>query len=212
MLLREVKLALFLEARAGVVLTQALDGRPILGELRRDTALGRVDGLREMLGLLVLRAGRRRGGQWVYSVGQFLFLQEQIKDIIYRDTGASTRQAPPRAATHLHITFSNFLAHLDRTEVGRHVLHRNLPRPLGSMRVCPHQLLYRRLHRKRPPELRQTVRIQPARLEPVRHPQQLLIVVHGKGGACRRHEGWDSFYDDKWILFRVRKKLNEQVR
>ena len=56
MLLREVKLAVFLEARAGVALTRDLEGRPILGELRRDTALGRVDGLREMLGLLVLRA------------------------------------------------------------------------------------------------------------------------------------------------------------
>jgi hypothetical protein len=48
-LLREVKLALFLEARAGVALTQDLEGRPILGELLRDTALGRDDGLREML-------------------------------------------------------------------------------------------------------------------------------------------------------------------
>jgi hypothetical protein len=63
-LLREVKLALFLEARAGVALTQDLEGRPILGELLRDTeqltknsvALGRDDGIREMLGLLVLRA------------------------------------------------------------------------------------------------------------------------------------------------------------
>jgi hypothetical protein len=61
-LLREVKLALFLDARAGVALTQDLEGRPILGELPRDTALGRDDRLREMLGLLVLRAGRRRGG------------------------------------------------------------------------------------------------------------------------------------------------------
>ena len=61
-LLREVKLALFLEARAGVALTRDLEGHPILGELLRDTALGRDDGLREMLGLLVLRDGRRRGG------------------------------------------------------------------------------------------------------------------------------------------------------
>jgi hypothetical protein len=49
-LLREVKLARFLEARAGVALTQDVEGRPILGELLRDTALGRDDGLREMLG------------------------------------------------------------------------------------------------------------------------------------------------------------------
>jgi hypothetical protein len=62
-LLREVKLALFREARADVVLTQDLEGRPILGELLRDTALGRDDGLREMLGLLVLRGGRLRGGR-----------------------------------------------------------------------------------------------------------------------------------------------------
>ena len=61
MLLREVKLALFLEARA-VALTQDLEGRPILGELFRDTALGRDNGLREMLELLVLRGGRRQGG------------------------------------------------------------------------------------------------------------------------------------------------------
>jgi hypothetical protein len=61
-LLREVKLALFLEARAGVALTQDLEGRPILGELFRDTALGRDNGLREMLELLVLRGGRRQGG------------------------------------------------------------------------------------------------------------------------------------------------------
>jgi len=60
-LLREVKLALLLEARACIALTQDLEGRPILGELLRDTTLGRNDGLWEMLGLLVLRAGRRRG-------------------------------------------------------------------------------------------------------------------------------------------------------
>jgi hypothetical protein len=57
LLVREVKLAPFLEARAGVALTQDLEGRPILGELLRDTALGRDDGLREMLGR-VLRGGR----------------------------------------------------------------------------------------------------------------------------------------------------------
>ena len=61
-LLREVKLAVFLEARAGVALTRDLEGRPILGELLRDTALGRDDGLRGLLSLLVLRAGGRRGG------------------------------------------------------------------------------------------------------------------------------------------------------
>jgi hypothetical protein len=61
-LLREVKLALFREARAAVALTQDLEGRPTLGELLRDTALGMDDGLREMLGLLVLRGGRRGGG------------------------------------------------------------------------------------------------------------------------------------------------------
>jgi len=58
----QVKLALLLEARAGVALTQDLEGRPMLGELLRDTALVRDDGLRGLLGLLVLRAGGRRGG------------------------------------------------------------------------------------------------------------------------------------------------------
>jgi hypothetical protein len=61
-LLREVKLAQFLEARACAALTQDLEGRPILSELLRDTALGRDDGLREILGLLVLRGVSRRGG------------------------------------------------------------------------------------------------------------------------------------------------------
>ena len=55
----QVKLALLLETRAGVALTQDLEGRPMLGELLRDTALGRDDGLRGLLGLLVLRAGGR---------------------------------------------------------------------------------------------------------------------------------------------------------
>ncbi len=54
-LLREVKLALFLEARACVALTQdlALKDDQFLSELLRDTTLVRDDGLREMLGLLV---------------------------------------------------------------------------------------------------------------------------------------------------------------
>jgi hypothetical protein len=61
-LLREVKLGLFLEARACVALTQDLEGRPILGGLLCDTVISRDDRLREMLGLLVLRAGIRRRG------------------------------------------------------------------------------------------------------------------------------------------------------
>jgi len=54
-----VKLALLREACAGVALTQDLEGRSMLGELLRDTLLGRDDGLRGLLGLLVLRAGGR---------------------------------------------------------------------------------------------------------------------------------------------------------
>ena len=54
-----VKLALLLETRACVALAQGLEGRPMLGELLRDTPLGRDDGLRGLLGLLVLRAGGR---------------------------------------------------------------------------------------------------------------------------------------------------------
>ena len=45
-----MNLSLFLAARVGVSLTQDLEGRPILGDLLRDTALGRDDGLGEMLG------------------------------------------------------------------------------------------------------------------------------------------------------------------
>ena len=37
MFLWQVKLVLLLEARAGVALTQDLEGRPMLGELLRDT-------------------------------------------------------------------------------------------------------------------------------------------------------------------------------
>ena len=43
--------------RACVALTQGLEGRPMLGELLRDTALGRDDGLAGLLGLLDLRDG-----------------------------------------------------------------------------------------------------------------------------------------------------------
>jgi hypothetical protein len=42
-LLGEVKLELLLEPRADVVLTQVLEGRPILGELLSDTVLDRDD-------------------------------------------------------------------------------------------------------------------------------------------------------------------------
>ena len=54
-----VKLALFLETRACVALAQGLEGRPMLGELLRDTLLGRDDGLRGLLGQLDLRDGGR---------------------------------------------------------------------------------------------------------------------------------------------------------
>jgi len=57
--LGQVKMSLLLETRAGVTLTLGLEGRPMLGELLRDTALGRDDGLRGLMGLLVLRAGGR---------------------------------------------------------------------------------------------------------------------------------------------------------
>ena len=53
----QVKLTLLLETRACVALAQGLEGR--LGELLCDTLLGRDDGLRGLLGLLVLRAGGR---------------------------------------------------------------------------------------------------------------------------------------------------------
>ncbi len=54
-----VKLALLLETRACVALAQGLEGRPMLGELLRDTLLGRDDGRRGLLVLLVLIAGGR---------------------------------------------------------------------------------------------------------------------------------------------------------
>jgi hypothetical protein len=41
--MREVKLVMFLEARACIALTQDLEGGPILGELLCDTVMGRDD-------------------------------------------------------------------------------------------------------------------------------------------------------------------------
>ena len=55
MFLWHVKLTLLLETRACVALAQGLEGRPMLGELLRDTLLGRDDGRRGLLGLLVLK-------------------------------------------------------------------------------------------------------------------------------------------------------------
>ena len=54
MFLGKVKLALLLEARAGIALTQGLVGGPVLGQLLRETAL-RGNGGGPVL-LLVLRA------------------------------------------------------------------------------------------------------------------------------------------------------------
>ena len=58
-LLRHVQLALLLEPRASIPLTQDLELGPVCGELLRETPLRR-DGARRS-GLLVLGAGRRRG-------------------------------------------------------------------------------------------------------------------------------------------------------
>ena len=41
-----MKLVLLLETRACVAMEQGLEGRPMLGELLRDTLLGRDDGWR----------------------------------------------------------------------------------------------------------------------------------------------------------------------
>jgi hypothetical protein len=55
-----VELALLLEARAGIALTQGLELAPVGAELLRETPLcGNGAG---QIGLLVLRAGGRRGG------------------------------------------------------------------------------------------------------------------------------------------------------
>jgi hypothetical protein len=56
-LLGQVELALLLEPRASVVLTQGLELGPVLGELLREAALRR-NGSGPTSGLLVLRAGR----------------------------------------------------------------------------------------------------------------------------------------------------------
>ena len=62
-LLGHVQLALLLEPRASVPLTQDLELRPVCDELLRETPLRR-DGARRS-GLLVLGAGRRRGSNLV---------------------------------------------------------------------------------------------------------------------------------------------------
>ena len=60
MLLRQVELALLLKTSARVALAEGLVLGPLLGELLGETAL-RLNGPWPS-GLLVLRAGRRRGG------------------------------------------------------------------------------------------------------------------------------------------------------
>jgi hypothetical protein len=60
-LLGKMVLALLLETRASVVLTQGLELGPVSAELLRETALRR--NWAGPSGLLVLRAGRRRGGK-----------------------------------------------------------------------------------------------------------------------------------------------------
>ena len=59
MFLWQVNLSLLLETRACIALAQGLEGSPMLGELLRDTLLGRDDGRRGLLGLPVLRDGGR---------------------------------------------------------------------------------------------------------------------------------------------------------
>ena len=60
MLLRQVELALLLKTRASAVLTQGLELGPVLGDLLHESAL-RWNGAGPS-GLLILRAGRHRGG------------------------------------------------------------------------------------------------------------------------------------------------------
>jgi hypothetical protein len=67
---------------------------------------------------------------------------------------------PPRPGTCTPTTHPH-AAYQDGTAVGHHVLHRDPPSPLGSMRVRPHQLLYHSLHLHHLSKLCQTVLEQP---------------------------------------------------
>jgi hypothetical protein len=108
-LLRQVELALLLKTRASVVLTQGLELGPLLGELLRETALRRNGA--GPSGLLVLRAGRRRGGNLTsleaswrrFSCGfSFLCLQKAVfvarrcvrslRELIFKDGRPSRLQ------------------------------------------------------------------------------------------------------------------------
>ena len=60
------------EPRAGIALTQGLEWGPVLGQLLRETLLGQDGG-----GLLVLRAGRLRGGDLALLEGLVDLLQLQ---------------------------------------------------------------------------------------------------------------------------------------
>jgi hypothetical protein len=79
-LLRHVQLALLLEPRASVPLTQDLELGPVCGELLRETPLRR-DGARRSE-LLVLGAGRRRGS----NLSPRVCLVEAVK--LRKDEGA----------------------------------------------------------------------------------------------------------------------------
>jgi hypothetical protein len=79
-LLRHVQLALLLEPRASIPLTQDLELGPVCGELLRETPLRR-DGARRSW-LLVLGAGRRRGS----NLSPLVCLVEAVK--LRKDEGA----------------------------------------------------------------------------------------------------------------------------
>jgi hypothetical protein len=81
-LLGHVQLALLLEPRASVPLTQGLELGPVCGKLLRETPLRR-DGARRS-GLLVLGAGRRRGG----NLSPLVCLVEAVK--LQKEQGART--------------------------------------------------------------------------------------------------------------------------
>jgi hypothetical protein len=88
-----VQLALFLEPRASVPLTQDLELGPVCGYLLRETQLRRDGAIRS--GLLVLGAGRRRGSNLSPLVSD-LWIDRGLKPISGLGTSQNRRRTPRR--------------------------------------------------------------------------------------------------------------------
>jgi hypothetical protein len=119
-LLRHVQLALLLEPRASVPLTQGLELRPVCVELLRETPL-RWDGARRSR-LLVLGAGRRRKS----ILPPLVCLMEAVE--LWKDKGARTDVLGASGRRHPRL-----VVHCSRTSGGAFMASSHLTKPTGAV-------------------------------------------------------------------------------